>query len=293
MGYYQLQRYLTTNVGALPAGSSGRFPTSNLQLNSIPDKIIIFGRKQMSQQRSQDPDKFLVIKNISVNFNNASGLLASASQQDLYKMSIDNNSNQSWYEFSGGASKYDSSGAGNGKSALTSGSLLVLSMGKDVQITEDFLTQGSIGQYSLQCNIEFENPAGSEDLASSDWEIVLVTMQSGALVNERGTTSTYTAMITKQLCLDANKEEPVSESQVKRIVGGGFLDNLKTGMSAVHKYGKPVMDIACKLMNQSGSGITGSGEMGAGLMSDALSVVGLGKDKKKKMRMAHPLDSRL
>jgi hypothetical protein len=49
-------------------------------------------------------------------------------------------------------------------------------------------------------------------------ELVVCTMNSGCFVTERGTSSTYTAMLTKADVLDASQMEAVSHSEV----GGGF-----------------------------------------------------------------------
>ena len=87
--------------GILP--SSQTIVSSSIQLNCIPDKLIIFVRPSLSQ--TQTPwnvaTTFLVIQNISLNFNNSSGLLSSVSQYSLWQMSVENGSTQSWGEFSG------------------------------------------------------------------------------------------------------------------------------------------------------------------------------------------------
>ena len=59
-------------------------------------------------------------------------------------------------------------------------------------------------------------------------EIVIITLNSGSFTTERGTSSTYTALLTKEDVLAASQQEPVSHSDAKRMVGGGFLDGLKS-----------------------------------------------------------------
>ena len=59
-------------------------------------------------------------------------------------------------------------------------------------------------------------------------ELVLVCMNSGSFATERGTSSTYTALLTKEDVLQASATEPVSRGEVHRLVGGGFLDSLKS-----------------------------------------------------------------
>jgi len=59
-------------------------------------------------------------------------------------------------------------------------------------------------------------------------DMVLVCMNSGSFATERGTSSTYTALLTKEDVLQASATEPVSRGEVHRLVGGGFLDSLKS-----------------------------------------------------------------
>jgi hypothetical protein len=79
--------------------ASAIFPSTTISLNQIPDKLIIFVRKQ--GQVWDDSDAYLPIDKITMNFNNCSGLLSSFSPYDLWRMSVENGSNQTWDEFRG------------------------------------------------------------------------------------------------------------------------------------------------------------------------------------------------
>ena len=57
-----------------------------------------------------------------------------------------------------------------------------------------------------------------------------MTMNSGVFVNERGTSSTFLSMLTKQDVLDSLQQEPYANFEISRMVGGGFLDNLRSAM---------------------------------------------------------------
>lgn len=229
-GFYELPRYISSNNPTFgPAGSTSpnaeqQVSTQTIQLNQIPDKLIIFVRKAMSQQTPQDSDSFLVIKSLSINFNNMSGIGANFTQQDLFRFSSENGSNQTWYEFSGGATKA-ASPSGSGVVMPTSGSLVVLEFGKDIQLVEDFYASGSLGNFSLQVNLNVINQSNQ---TLNQTEIVMITMNSGVWVNERGTSTTYTGILTKQDVLDVSGQEGYSVSDVKRMVGGGFLDTIKS-----------------------------------------------------------------
>jgi len=235
--YYELPRFITSNLSGIPAWTPSptslapsryQIKTSSLQLNQIPDKLILQVRNPLSSTKWGQPDAFLGIEGVSINFNNQSGILASATQQDLYRYSVENGSNQSWQEFSGVASVQDPA-TGCGKKIPMSGSLLILEFGKDIQLTEDYYSAGSLGNFNLQVNMTVFNQFPYEIAP----EIVLITMNSGLFCNERGTSSTYTGILTKQDVLEASAQQAVFQSSVKRMVGGGFLDSLKSVAGAV------------------------------------------------------------
>jgi hypothetical protein len=224
--YYELPRYLTTNISPFGAFGSGTdtqvVRSQTLQLNQIPDKLVINVRRAMGDQKPTDTDSFLTIKGISINFNNNSGILASATQQDLFRFSVENGSNQSWYEFSGSANRANANGSVR---IPTSGSLLVLEFGKDIQLVEDFYSAGSLGNFNLQLQLNVQN---QYNVPVNNAELVIITMNSGVFVCEKGTSSTYTGLLTKQDVLDVSTQEPYGKSDVDRLVGGGFLDTLKS-----------------------------------------------------------------
>ena len=274
--FYELPRYISTpgqqylgfpvtaNMSARPTVQT--VSTSSLQLNQIPDKLIIQLRNPLQNCVAGTPDAFLGINNISINFNNQSGILASATPQDLWRYSVENGSNQSWNEFSGFANVPDPV-TGFGKRIPTSGSLLILEFGKDIQLTEDYYASGSLGNFNLQIQIGAYN----QFPYAITPEIVIITVNSGLFVNERGTSSTYTGILTKSDVLECSSQEPVFQSSVKRMVGGGFLDSLKTVagkvmphvMKHVAKMDHPVGKVAQAMgYGSSGGGSSGGGSSG-------------------------------
>jgi len=229
--YYELPRYLSSPGVAFAANETKSIQSNTIALNQIPDKLFIIVRKPMSAQLNQDTDSFFKINTVSINFNNSSGILSSSNIQDLYRFSVESGSNQSWYEFSGQALRSNAI-TGNGASVNTTGSLLVLEFGRHIQLTESFYAPGSLGNFSLQVNVNCTNNSGGAITP----EICLITMNSGCFISERGTSQTYTALLSKADVLEAGKMEPYKRSDVRRLVGGGWFDDLK---SAWNKYISP------------------------------------------------------
>ena len=75
---------LPTNL-ITPSTQGQRVTFKNIQLNQIPDLMIICCRQQkMSTQNWNNSSYFLSINGISINFNYQSGILSSANSTQLF-----------------------------------------------------------------------------------------------------------------------------------------------------------------------------------------------------------------
>jgi len=272
--YYEMPRYLSTSTPNIAYATRGagaaaqtiipataRLTFTTTQLNQIPDKLLIFVRKAKSAQLLSDTDSALAIRQVSFNFNNQSGILASATQDQLYRYSVEAGSNQSWEEFRGFAIQAVAA-TGSGKQIPTSGSYLFLDMGKHLQITEDYYAPGSLGNFNLQFTLDVENyipaPNAVAPIAGGmPIEMVLITLNSGLFVCEKGQSATYTGILTKDDVLSASAQTPHSSGDVERLVGGGLLDKLGSFASAVApgmlKVGRDALDGSDNKYAQMGS----------------------------------------
>jgi hypothetical protein len=264
--FYELPVYRTSGNLALPAraaygqaAADGSFPeparvviqSTNLQLSGIPDKLIIFCRKRVADLKCSDTDSYATITNISINFNNQAGLLSSMSQEQLFRNSVQSGlANMSWDEFCGSTvsacggantnaqirSPYAGVGARIGSPGFqlspTTGTILVLSFAEVIQLTEEYYAPGSLGSFNLQMAVTVQNNQ-YEEWAQNSYELVIIPMNSGVFVNERGTSSTFLSLLTKQDVLETLQQQPYATSEIRRMVGGGFLDSLKSALGWV------------------------------------------------------------
>jgi hypothetical protein len=210
--YFDLPRYLTNiNGGAAIAANTVLAVSSQaIQLSQLPDYFIIVARKALNNQTLSDTSSFLTIRSISINLNNQSGLLSSASQQDLYRLSTKNQSQQSWSEFSGKASVATAGGA----SALvpTTGSMFIVSP-TDLSLPDN-LSCGSLGAFSLQFTAQVYNQFGVGVAA----ELCVIACNSGIMVLNQGTAAIYTGILTRDAVDRAKREKAVVLPD--RMVGG-------------------------------------------------------------------------
>ena len=168
--YYDVPRYISSIADTIPAvakvgnkfvpssdGAGTVIRSQSLQLNQIPDKLIIYVRETNPVPTAganapidgSIPDRFLAITNINVNWNNMSGMLSSFSQYDLWRASVDAGSSQSWNAYRGFASVLAptfTAPAGGGACVVSqtksdvalTGSLLVLDMARTIALVNDF-----------------------------------------------------------------------------------------------------------------------------------------------------------
>jgi len=244
---------LSADLGANFANTA-TLTSNTYNLTQVPDKICIFVRQKMSSVKPTQNDYVPTITNISLNFNNNAGLLSSATLQDLYYYSVKAGSNQSFNEFCGQANSLDPlGGAGanvqnNSQIMATVGSYLMLGFSDVIQLTEDMYAPGSLGNFQLQFTLTLSSKLA---LASNNLELVVVVVNSGIMVTDRGQTSTYTGILTKQDVLDASQQEPLNEMDVRRIVGSGHLDSGRAlPMSVCNALLKKVGHLADKGMDK-------------------------------------------
>ena len=221
VSYIDYPVFVSSDSDTIIAGATKSIISQSFQINQIPDLFIICVRRPMSSTTIRNTNSFLPIRNISINFNNSSGLLSSATPQDLYRISKVNGSQQSWLEFWGFAGK-EANNATLANPTLdgylysTSGSLIVINPAKDLSLPY-YLSNGSVGSYNIQFKVDVIN----NNLDNFIPELVLITANSGIMVNEDGETNIYTGLLTKELVVNSSiKQEGIPSASYNRLVGG-------------------------------------------------------------------------
>lgn len=251
--FFDYPRYITgtSNLPPIPAFTSSTISCQNIQLNQVPEYLMIFVRKPMTQQTIFDSSTFLPITGISVNFNNSSGLLSTASQYDLWRISRKNGCQLSWLEWSGRASlsrQYVGPGPNVNLSASaldvsTVGSVLVLSPAYDLSLPS-YLSNGSLGQFSFQINLTVFNNA-QNTLGSGiqvQPEVVVVAVNSGLFTTIAGNSATYTGLLTKDMVLSTSQSgEEVDRNEYERLIGGSMANRVANAIKSLMPRRKPMV----------------------------------------------------
>ena len=198
-----------------------------------------------------DAESYLVIKNIRVNFNNSSGLLSTFTDKQLYDASLSSGlKDLTWEQFSGSTigpavstadnanaayngwqrNAYSGTGATSDtlgfKQIPTTGTVLVLDMGRTIQLPQEFDAPGNIGQFSLQVIVDAANQH-KYAWNANEYELVVLVVNPGVLITQQGSSSTYIGLLSKEDVLNTMEDTTGSTvGQVKRFTGGSLLGTL-------------------------------------------------------------------
>jgi len=233
--YHDFPRWVSQYNSNIVPGASATITSNNIQLNQLPDNFIIVARKRLSTLTARDSSTFLPIRKVSINLNNSSGLLASATTEDLYNISVANGSYQNWQEFYGYSTIYGATVANIAAANLlsltpTGGSMLILNPARDLSIPA-YLSSGSIGQYSFTIDLTVLNN-GDVDISP---EICIIAVNSGIFTTIAGSSSIYTGILTKQMVLDLqdSSNDTVSSVLYQRLVGGSIGNVVASAIKSI------------------------------------------------------------
>jgi len=266
--YLDLPRYITNISSTIDHTGSPttQITANNITLNQFPDYFIICVRKRILDFTHNEATHFLAIDDITINLNNVSGLLSSASVDDLYRMSRKNGSQQSYENFIGVAQTALTSATFNGgkQDIPTIGSVLVLSPAMDLSLPS-YLSNGSLGSYNLSFNVGVKNYSGAD---ITTCEIVVICANSGLLTTIAGSSSLYTGILTKQMVIDAKamgQLDPIQSSQYVRLVGGNMNEKMMSNvkeMPMTKEYDKVMYAKMKGFGASSGGGVSSGGRFG-------------------------------
>ena len=223
--YMEFPRYISTPGTAVPSSTNAlsggvQLQSQTITLPNIPDLLLIYVKPAAYSGPTQG-DWTLPITQISVNFDNFSGLLANHTQEELYSMSVHNGVDMDWNEWSGLGVVPFSQVAKTGSSATVSGGQtglvggpLVLRPGRDFAL-QSGMAPGLVGNFTLQFQLTCQNFTG----ASQTPNIYVVPVSSGFFETIKGSSRIIKGVLSEQDILSAAQHSP--EADLERPVGAG------------------------------------------------------------------------
>jgi hypothetical protein len=249
--YYKVE-YILTPGPTLSPGQSASISGTSIQWPSIPKAAIIFAAITQSQRSYLTSDSWAAINSVTINFNNMSSLLASATQQDLYKISVGNGSQLPW----GAWSQYR-------------GSVLPIMFGKDIGL-DAIEAPGLGGQYQFQPTVNITNVNLTQTF---QYDLYVVYIQEGICTIAEGNCIPQIGVISP-LDIASSVNSPFMDyKEAERMWGGSdFFGSLRSYLGrfveGVQKA-VPYVEKALPYVKKYGPSI-------------AKALIGVGKGKKRK-----------
>jgi hypothetical protein len=241
----EFPRYVTnltmnqaSTLGAtIPTSQGGRtgatsYSSNTITLPNIPDLIMVYAKPSTvgatigtaALYTNQSPtgvwdscmsDFTLPISAISINFDNFSGLLASHTQYELYKMSVNNGLDMDFSTWTGESKRVPASGTGTPYIGLCGGPL-VLRPGRDFALQAG-QAPGLVGNFSLQFNVTLGNQFAAPITSIG---LYVVPISSGFFETIKGSSRIIKGVLTEQDILSAASAAPAAD--LDRLVGSAM-----------------------------------------------------------------------
>lgn len=230
--YFEITRYPTDTNNSLIAGGQTVLQSNNIQLSSIPRRMYVYARPANSYYYATPSatDCYYAINNISIQFENYTGLFANATQYQLYEMSRKNHCNLSWSEWSGqgmyqvGGSAWDQ----NAYQFAGPGSIICIEFASDIGLDTNEAPGLGQGTYNLQitANIKNVNYSGEWDNVPITLYVIVVSEGTFTITNA-GSALTQTSVLSTRDVLDSQQNQMYNYLDIQEVNGGNFMSGLK------------------------------------------------------------------
>ena len=231
LSYMEFPRYVSTNPSTTVAsGGSSQLISNTITLPVIPDMLLVYVKP--GSYANSEGDYYLPITQISINFDNFSGLLASHTPEQLYHIAVKNGLRMDYNSWRGIGKVVRLNPAFTTIANLPAsvplvGGFLVLKMGEDIPL-QTGLASGVVGSYSLQMTATCQNNSTSAVVAP---QLFIIAVNSGVFETQAGQSRILRGLLTEQDVIQAPPAPESARDELERIVGGGFMSKLGTALS--------------------------------------------------------------
>jgi hypothetical protein len=234
LSYSKPNEYIR-QMSPILAGASQNVFSDTIRLSQIPRYIYLFARRSDATSTFATADSFCSIENISVQWGNDSGLLSSATKQQLYEINRRSGSNLSWAQWS----QYR-------------GSVLALELGRDIGL-QSFEAPGVNGAYTIQVQVNFKNQSNS----TFTGQFYLVTLNQGTFSISPNTARSSLGGLTPEQVLASRNSPEMTRDNYEGLHGGSFWSSLKNIVNKVATAVAPALTAYNPALGSIATGVAG------------------------------------
>lgn len=250
---YRFTTYISTGITLAP-GAGGSIQSQNIQKNNISDAIYIYARRKESSLTVFNNENYASIESINFTWNTKSGLLGSATKEQLFMLCSNNGYSGTYNDWSE-EPRYLFSGA---STTSVNGAGCVFKFSPELLgVLEDDECAGMIGDYSFNYRVNIVNRHPTETI---EYELYTVCLDSGVFTvdTKSGSATEMYGIVSKLDILQAPVDPTVNvENYTHHLEGSGLWDDIKSAVSSVWNAVGPAL-----------------GNLGIGLVSKRLGMGG-------------------
>jgi hypothetical protein len=241
--YYEPIVNVTAVNGLVQKGQQGTINMNNIQLNSIPSRILLYVDEQDQAAKAWRADTYCRIDRIDVSFDNRDAILSGATTVDLYNIAAKNNTNLTWTEWN-----------------RDTGSVLALDFGEDIPLRSNQAV-GLRGSYNLRVRVTYTNIKTRSDGPNTYAEgvdlpygvnLTCVIISTGVMTVAQQNVIRSVGILTNEDVINSKEQAAQPYKSRGDLYGDGFFDDLKTGFTSARdlfmKVMRPATALAAKIL---------------------------------------------
>lgn len=209
--YTSVDTYQTTIQDFLPTNPPKQVTCNNINLTAVPKRIAVWVTRSPSSRAYTKTDTFARIISASVLFDNVTGMLANASEFQLWQESVKNGLTISWTQWQ-----------------QSVGSILILDPGSNIALSNIEDAPGVAVNKQLQItltvqNIDFNAPTPVAPAIVDQYTMWVAVFTPGVLTITNGTSLTQTTVLTPaDVVRTVESGERTSQLRPMDYMGGKF-----------------------------------------------------------------------
>jgi hypothetical protein len=268
---YEVVNSYPTGNQFVATGATFSMSSNNIQLTNIPSKIYCYIRQQDSDLQITSgasnatpapgytyADGFARITGVSIQFNNVAGLLSSATEADLWRLSVRNGIELSWPEWTQCNANSTGVAPPQALTGVSTGAILCIKPYLDFGLPPDLAPGVLANQFNLQINVNAVNT--NPNTPGTTFTLFIIIIQEGILtITSEDNALQQLGTLTKSEIVNARNIEPMPWNQAKSWNGGSFWSDLaETGnrvLSGIEKalpYAERAADIGARVAKVAG-----------------------------------------
>jgi hypothetical protein len=199
--YSNVDIYTTDTVASISSGADFTVSTNNVQLNTIPKRILFFARVSDSATNYTTTDTFAWLKQMQIQFDNVSGIFGGSSPEQLYMSAREQGYDKSWTQWSS-----------------TTGSVMILDLGRNMALQNSSDAAGLQASKQLQITATFNN---INKFKALPFTIFVIVISDGLITISGNTTIQQNSVLTREDILNAHQGTAVTSYHAPATYWGG------------------------------------------------------------------------